>query len=722
MNIEPSIDNQAGQFNLSGTVLFNELSRKIAGSITAASAGDETVRYLIRTIRGGGKSHFLQLLKQELERTGGGANIVPLIFNHDYSTAYTEREICRAAARQSGFSGGGNSLESLVSLLKDNGEKAVLLLENPHQIFGESYHRLMDSIIRCGVSVVIVSDNPNDESAAEFRKFELPVFSIRDLAEMLKNHGNSNEISESAVELFNCFKFIPMTPKNADEAADACIIAGRKLSAAELFYRFLERRTAEYKYRYNTISPQQRSILMAVAESEELLPPAELADNTGISLPVINTQIKRLRDAGIIREVKRGGGRQSRHYPADPLFACWVKVKSQGRKIPFIELAVKWHDYRAMRDTPMNSFVRFLQDKILDKFTPEDDVRYLLDSSSFPAYPYEPLTKTFISYIRGGDLRRAEAAMEIDGERSIAVGKNQKAARAKLLTGIARLKMGKIEGAKTALKESSSRGENHASLAINLGTVFYREGNLINARNNFMLAVKSTDKFPAAFCGLGAVLRSGGDLNQAEEYFSRALKLNVDSVPALTGLANVNCMWKKHDLALKLLKDALELEKDNPICLKAAANISFAAQKFSQSWEWNRQLLKVLPGENSEKLYLAACLAEALAEAENNNYGLAENAFTRAVKFDFSYSTDVQQDILVMFFIALMSAGKFDFCAQAAEILEDETSGKPGGMLAYLMHFIGVLRKSAMPERILRMIPEERDFVEEMMESVKGRI
>jgi len=538
MNIDPSTKNQVVQLNLSGTVLFNELSRKIAGFIAAASAGEETGRYLIRTIRGGGKSHFLQLLKQELERTSGDLKIIPLIFNHDYCTAHTEREICRAAARQAGFSGGGNSLESLVSLLEDNGEKAVLLLENPRQIFGDSYHDLMDSIIRSGVSTVIVSDNPNDESAAEFREFELPVFSIGDLAEMLKKSGISNEVNDSAAGLFNCFKFVPKTPKNADEAAKACILAGGKLSSADLFYRFLDRRTAEYKYRYNSISPQQRSILMAVAESEELLPPAELADNTGISLPVINTQIKRLRDAGIIREVKRSG-RQSRHYPSDPLFACWVKVKSRGKKIPFIELAVKWHNYQAVRDTPLNSFVRFLQDKILDKFTPEDDVRYLLDSSSFPVYPYESLTKTFISYIRGGDLRRAEAAMEIEGERSIAVGKNQKAARAKLLTGIARLKMGKIEGAKTALKESSSRGENHALLAINLGTVFYREGNLINARNNFMLAVKSTDKFPAAFCGLGAVLRSGGDLNQAEEYFSRALKLDADSVPALTGLANV---------------------------------------------------------------------------------------------------------------------------------------------------------------------------------------
>jgi len=722
MNIKPERENHTDALNLRGTVLFNELSREIADSIVKAYSVDEAGRYLIRAMRGGGKSHFLQLLKQQIAGTNGDSKIIPLIFDHDYCVAYTEREICRAAARQSGFSGGGSSLESLISLLKDNGEKAVLLLENPRQIFGDSYHGLMDSIIHCGVSTVIVTDDPDDQAGGEFQEFSLPIFSGADIREMLKNRGNANDIIEEVAGLFNSFKFVPLTPKNADEAAAACILAGGKLSCVEVFYRFLERRTAEYKCRFNSISPQQRSILMAVAESEVLLSPAELADNTGISLPVINTQVKRLRDAGIIREVTSGGGRQSLHYPSDPLFACWVKVKSPGRKIPFIELAVKWHDYRAMRDTPLNSFVRFLQERVLDKFRPEDDVRYLLDSNSLPVYPFEPLTKTFISYIRGGDLRRAEAAMEIEGERSISVGKNQKAARAKLLTGIARLKMGKIEGAKTALKESSSRGENHASLSINLGTVFYREGNLVNARNNFMLAVKSPDKYPAAFCGLGAVLRSGGDLNQAEEYFSRALKLDGKSVPALTGLANVNYLWKKYDLALNLLKDALQIENDNIICLNAAANISFATQRFSQSGEWNRLLVKALPGENSEKLYLATCLAETLAEAKNNNYGLAEEALLRAVRFDFSCPAEVQEDILVMFFLALMSAGKFDYCVKAAEILEDESSGEVSRIVTYLMHFIDIIREGASPDRISKMVPEERDFIEEMIESVNRRI
>ena len=236
-----------------------------------------------------------------------------------------------------------------------------------------------------------------------------------------------------------------------------------------------------------------------------------------------------------------------------------------------------------------------------------------------------------------------------------------------------------------------------------------------------MPAVKSPDKYPAAFIGLGAVLCNGGDLNQAEEYFSRALKLDEKSVPALTGLANVNYLWKKYDLALNLLKDALQIENDNTICLQAAANISFATQKFAQSREWARQLVQALADENSEKLYLAACLAETLAEAKNNNYGLAEEALLRAVKFDFSGPAEVQEDILVMFFLALMSAGKFDYCVKAAEILEDESSGEMNRILAYLMHFIGIIREGANSDRILKMVPEERDFVEEMLSSVNGR-
>ena len=205
MNLRPEKENPAGALNLFGTVLFNELARKIAASISRTSSEEETGRYLIRAVSGGGKSHFIQLLKQELTETASDLRIVPLIFDHDCFSASTEREICRAAARQAGFAGGGSSLDRLISLLRDNGEKAALLFENPRQIFGESYSDLMERIVHCGVSTVIMTDDAEEITGGEFREFNLPVFSNGDIVEMLKNRGSTDNINESAARLFSSF-------------------------------------------------------------------------------------------------------------------------------------------------------------------------------------------------------------------------------------------------------------------------------------------------------------------------------------------------------------------------------------------------------------------------------------------------------------------------------------------------------------------------------------
>ena len=704
--------NLTREFKSGNSVLFADLAGKIAASIANGYAQDDSRCYLIRSVPGGGKSHFIRLLKLKLEKNDRDFKILPVILDHDYSAAISEREICRSAARQTGFSGGGGSLDSLNNLLRESGERMALLLENPRKIFGEAYADLIGIAAMNGISTVIVSDDIAEHPPGDFKEIYLPAFYMNDVRKMLNKRKIPEDVIGPVTEIFNSIKFLPVTPQNTHELASACLLAGSKITPEELFYRFLDGKTSGYKYICSTISPQRKSILMAVAESSNLLSPAEIAANTGISLPVVNTQIKRLRDAGILQEVQSGKGRQSLHYPADPVFTCWVKSRTMPEFIPSIKLALKWREYRRFDDTPQNSFVRYMREGILGDFKFSEEVRFLLDSEAFPLYPFETLTKTFISYIRGGDLRRAEAAMEIEGERSIDVGKNKKAARAKLLAGVARLILGNVEGAKTTFKESASRGEDHPLLFINLGAVFYREGNNFNARNNFLQAVKAADKFPEAFCGLAAVLRNGGDLNQAEEYFSRALKLNDKFVPALTGLANVNYAWKKYDLALNLLKGALDIENTNVICLRAAADISFTVSKFAQCAEWSLKLIDVSPGDNNEMLYTAACLAETLVQVNNNNFGLAEKAFFEMADHGFSYSAEVHEDILITFILALISAGRLEFCLKALDLLEENYGGELSGIMEHLKMIIGIVNDPVKPERLFRMPPEERELIE----------
>ncbi len=130
-------------------------------------------------------------------------------------------------------------------------------------------------------------------------------------------------------------------------------------------------------------------------------------------------------------------------------------------------------------------------------------------------------------------------------------------------------KQRKLEEAKgnfLAVLEKAVSGNNagRADACLGLGCCFFREGNLAQAEEYFTRAVKCNPNFLDAYVNLGAVLEQKGDFKAATGCYRKALQLNPKHARTYYNLGVLHEKCKNLPLALKCYEKALELAYSKP--------------------------------------------------------------------------------------------------------------------------------------------------------------
>lgn len=112
-----------------------------------------------------------------------------------------------------------------------------------------------------------------------------------------------------------------------------------------------------------------------------------------------------------------------------------------------------------------------------------------------------------------------------------------------------------------------------AATHVNLGILYMRAGNNVEARKHYDMAINMTPNLPEAYINNGAALIYMGRHEQAVEAINKAIGLGTKKMPeALFNRAMAYDHLKKYDHAYKDLKQALVLRPDWKPALRAIDN------------------------------------------------------------------------------------------------------------------------------------------------------
>ena len=664
---------------------------------------------------GDGKTHLSLLLEYLINYERELPKINVTTFIQDYAVISDEGDLAHAIAEKSGFLS-AKTLSTLKIVLDERGEKALLLLKNPQKIVEKEFNSLLQSARQAGIMSIILSDERLHDSLNGFRRIDLPDYSMEQLLQILVKRNFPTSVQIQVRDLLETLDFIPRTPKIVIMLG----ILGQlepHLEGIEIFGKLLQSLDSTFRANLGRMSFQQRKILLALVRSQSLLSPGQIADSTGLQVPIVNAQLKRLRDRGIVREDSLQSTGRAFHYPADRLFRYWLKQVFDRGSSNLLKLRYIRSEFIRLNKPPLSAFTSFSERKHPASPDINDEILFVTDSKYFPVQQFESLAKVAVSYIRGGDLKRTEAVMEIEAERSLNAGQNQRAARAMMFTGIARILLGSMEGAKSALKESISRGERHPLAKVNLAAVYFNEGNPVNARNLFQDAIRAPERMPHSFCGMGAVLRAGGEYKQAEEYYSRALEIDSKFIPAIIGMTLLNYHWGEYESAGRFLDQALTIDPHHLKLRLFASAVAFKLGDFIACYENSNYILELQEEELYEQAYnyyCAANFAESLKNAEKRNFGIARILFEKCLE---EWKTIASMtDMLSAYFIVLAGTKQWDFWLELAELWEDKAGDEAVDNLFLYKTAIKDIMDGYIGISVERLFPEDRDIYRQIVE------
>jgi tetratricopeptide (TPR) repeat protein len=143
-----------------------------------------------------------------------------------------------------------------------------------------------------------------------------------------------------------------------------------------------------------------------------------------------------------------------------------------------------------------------------------------------------------------------------------------------------------------ALEIDHAYGVAHASL----GNVYFRQGALAKAAEEFDQAQLLETKNPAVFCAYGAVELTRSRSEHAAVLFRRALELKPDSAEAHAGLGQALAMQGQRDQAIFHLRSAVRCDPSNGLAhvflgnlLEGQGDIDAAAEQFAEAVRLNPQ-------------------------------------------------------------------------------------------------------------------------------------
>ena len=128
-----------------------------------------------------------------------------------------------------------------------------------------------------------------------------------------------------------------------------------------------------------------------------------------------------------------------------------------------------------------------------------------------------------------------------------------------------------------------------------VGMAYKEKNNIIEAENYFNKAVELNLKNKAAINNLGIIYRDRKKFDKAEEYFLTALKIDPNYVNALSNYGNLKSDQNKIEEAIELFNKAISLDSKNLII---KYNLSLAYQNmgnFEKAKEISNEILKIDP-------------------------------------------------------------------------------------------------------------------------------
>ena len=689
-----------------------------AGCAVRYLSGGEPKSFWFHMFPGGGKSHLLKYIQTTVKAHLKSMSLSWLNLNGDIDVILSPSDFLQILSNRVGGIEKINSWTELESLIKSKRHSILTFIEKPFSLFADGLKEILEKGSGAGSMFLIFSDSPPPSDLELFDMIKLPSYSISQLKNILALRNLPAKIISNVERALSYFNFIHRTPSSALALAKIFLLED-DISLENALTAMLDDASPHYKSRLNKLSPQQRKLLTALAESEFMLSPKEISEVTSLEIPVINSQMKRLRDEGILISTGTVQGGKSAHYFHDYLFRSWIRQESSSSELPYFGFIRRWRQWRQAEGPPLIAYVYYLRKSIIPLRKPVNEIRFITDLANIPTQPFEPLAKVFIGYIRGENYQRAENMTEAETERSLNLGQKGRAARAMFFTGIARLLQNKLEAAFSAFKSAENHGEKDPRLSINLGSIHYLKGNLNIARNYFEAASKSGLKIPHSRAGLGIIYLEAEDSPmKAAPHIERALEIDPEFTPAL--IAQGNILWSRGEYlqALNLFKRAIETDADNLNARLSAADIAFSLKLYDESAEYNAQIVRSTEDSKVARevivMYCSAVAVSALNHALEQNYGLAEETFMQALVEANLLDEATVADIFLPFFFALTTTAGCEFWHRLFQSCQDADLNSVTDKL-WLHRLALDIKQNPDSGYKFRLFPQEREALEEIL-------
>jgi len=130
-----------------------------------------------------------------------------------------------------------------------------------------------------------------------------------------------------------------------------------------------------------------------------------------------------------------------------------------------------------------------------------------------------------------------------------------------------------IRNCEAALTELTLSRKDEASTHVNIGILYMRKGDYVQAQDNYTRAIEMRPNLSEAYINHGASLIYTGDYGEALTALNTAIDLDTEKMPeALYNRAMVYDRMQDYNSAYKDLKQALVLKPEWPAAINALDN------------------------------------------------------------------------------------------------------------------------------------------------------
>ncbi|MBC8205055.1 hypothetical protein ISS30_08525 [bacterium] len=705
------------------SVDWGDFNRNITEAIIAGLRQGDNTPVCITGISGCGKSHRLMDICARLSEYppfNGGINIRLNCGNPFLNEAGLLRKYILSVLSANGLS----SKNDWYSALRDYFTKGNSLLILPEDLpagGNDGVVEVLRELREAGAFILAASDeNPHFEDL-NFRNFTIPIPTINQLKEMLHKRDVKDSVIDRTMEFLEIFHdIIPALPKYTVDFAKIISLAP-EISGANSAEILLDRYDDYHNRILDSLSPQQRTLLGIIASSETIPLPAELAEITGWQVQIVNSQLKRLRDNGILKLTGRKGRNRTHHYFTKPILRYHLNRKIFSHTPGLFTLLAEWRDYKKTGLRGVEALSKILETHHLPEFTPTEMIPFSTEINKFPREPYELLAKTAVNYLKAGHKIEAEHLLQTEIDRSLSLDQRGRAARGMLLLGLLRIIDGRLNEAYGSLKSAATHGEKHYMLWINLAAVNFQRGSLEAARKVLMEGIKSETDIPHFYSGLGSLFNTAGQYDKGGELLKRALQIDPHFAPAHLGLGNVRRIEADYEGALEEYMTALNIDPDSISIRMSAFDASFRLKNFGGCAELIAPALKLDDDEHTAVKAAAVHLLALIEKAEKRNYGEAEEHFLKTLKIGLQIPPDKMISLLTFAFFALAEMSEPQFWAKTLQYTIEQGYSSLTNILKLHDFAMGYMinPKEGGVKDILP--PEEAAVFEEILEDIKGQ-